>query len=395
MKRVLHITADHPDAYSARKTEAVRNLIEGATAFEHHVYSINRRDGFGGITMLDRRGHVCTLVYRAPAYGILLETFLKRLAHWIIEDIRRLDIQVDLVHAHKLTIEGLAARRVAAALGCPYICTIRGNTDQKYIRLKPEKRLAYRCVASDASALLPGTPWCERYVVRTLSVHDTALVVLPTITTIDEFIAPLEEGRRFVTAFHLDGWRLKGMPNLLAAIARLRREQLDITLDIIGGGSEKATKALEREIRRHGLLDSVTMCGPVPHDQMPRAFNSFAAFVLPTLRESFGMVYIEALFSGVPILYSQERGIDGYFDDQDVGVRCDPRSVASIARGLAELRSGVPRMKKNISRLQKEGGFERFRKRNICRVYENVVEEVCGEESALRKPASTTFSVQQ
>ena len=62
MKRVLHITADHPDAYSARKTEAVQNLVAGTGAFEHRVYSINRRNGFGGITLLDRTGGLSTVV---------------------------------------------------------------------------------------------------------------------------------------------------------------------------------------------------------------------------------------------------------------------------------------------------------------------------------------------
>jgi glycosyltransferase involved in cell wall biosynthesis len=201
--------------------------------------------------------------------------------------------------------------------------------------------------------------------------------VLPTITKIDGFVAPSSGKSGFVTAFHLDGWRLKGMPNLLAAIAFLKQKHLDITLDIVGGGSRQATAALEREIRRYGLGDSVALCGPMPHDRMPEALNGYAALVLPTLRESFGMVYVEALFSGVPILYSQDRGIDGYFDVQDVGVRCDPLSVTSIARGLEELRVGVPRMKENIRKLQKGGGFDRFRKSNVCRGYEEILEEVC------------------
>ena len=47
---------------------------------------------------------------------------------------------------------------------------------------------------------------------------------------------------------------------------------------------------------------------------MLETLNGYTALVLPTLRETFGMVYIEALFAGVPILYSQDRGVDGFFD---------------------------------------------------------------------------------
>lgn len=378
MKRVLHISGDHPDAYSARKTEAVRNLIGGASGFEHHVYSINRLPGLGTIALYDRTDGVSTVIYRAPAYGILLETFLKRLADWIVADVRARAIEIDLVHGHKLTIEGIAARRAARTLGCPYICTVRGNTDQKYLRLKPEKRFAFKRVAEDAARLITVTPWIERYLIDTLSLRDARTIVLPTITKIDAFVSPSDEQRRFVTAFHLDAWRLKGMPNLLDAIAELKQEQLEIELDIIGGGSDKTVAALEREIEKRGLTAQVSLRGPVPHEKMPAALNRYAAFVLPTLRESFGMVYIEALFSGVPILYSRERGVDGYFIGQDVGVRCDPESVESIAEGLKGLRRDGPRMKESIRELQERGGFERFRKRNVCREYEKVLEDACG-----------------
>ena len=377
MTRILHISADYPDAFSASKTQAVRNLLEGTPALDHRVYAINRQNGLGGIHMLDRSNGVTTLVYRAPKYGILLETFLNALADWIVSDCKAQGEKIDLVHAHKLTIEGLAARRVARELGCPYICTVRGNTDRKYLQLKPEKRSVYRDVAINAAHLLPVTPWIERYLIRALSLENARLSLLPTITDCDRFIPPRHAGTRFVTAFHLDGWRLKGMPNLLSAIAALRAEGTEIALDVIGGGGDAATKALEKQISARGLEDLVTLCGPVRHSEMQEALNRYAAFVLPTLRETFGMVYIEALFSGVPVLYSQDRGIDGLFDDQDVGVRCNPQSVASIAQGLSELHAGANRMKTTIRTLQETGGFERFRKSTVCDLYQNIVTGVC------------------
>ena len=203
------------------------------------------------------------------------------------------------------------------------------------------------------------------------------MTLLPTITSCDRFIPPLTARKRFVTAFHLDGWRLKGMPNLLSAIAALRADGTEIALDIVGGGGDAATKALEKQISTRRLEDLVKLRGPVPHDKMQDVLNDYAAFVLPTLRETFGMVYIEALFSGVPILYSQDRGVDGLFDDQDVGVRCDPKSVESIAEGLSALHAGADRMKANIRTLQETGGFERFRKNAVCDLYETVVTSVC------------------
>lgn len=367
--RLLHISADFPDAHSARKTPAVQNLIEGTPEFEHLVYSINRRPGLGGISAPDRGGAVTTLVYRAPPWGIGLRPYLNRLADWIARDVRARGLHIDLVHAHKLTIEGLVAHRLAQRISCPYVCTVRGNTDQKYLRLKPWLRPAWRRVAADAAWLFPVTPWIARYVLSRLRLADTRNSLLPTITRIDRFLAPRDTGPGLVTAFHLAGWRLKGMPRLLAALALLRDRGQRITLDIIGTDTGTAAADLSREIARHGLGDQVHLLGGLPHDQMPDRLNGYAGFVLPTLRETFGMVYLEALFAGVPILYSQDRGIDGFFDGQDIGVRCDPTSVTSIAEALATLHGGTARMKQAIGHLQRSGGLDRFRAGQVCADY--------------------------
>ncbi|MBB1536945.1 MAG: glycosyltransferase, partial [Bacteroidia bacterium] len=59
-------------------------------------------------------------------------------------------------------------------------------------------------------------------------------------------------------------------------------------------------------------------------------------FALASLKETFGLVYVEALTQGLPILYSEGEGIDGLFDDH-YGRACNPRSKASIAAALAQI----------------------------------------------------------
>ena len=49
------------------------------------------------------------------------------------------------------------------------------------------------------------------------------------------------------------------------------------------------------------------------------------------------MVYLEALFAGLPIIYGKDTGIDGYLDDIDVGIGVKPGDVAGIAAAFKEL----------------------------------------------------------
>ena len=72
---------------------------------------------------------------------------------------------------------------------------------------------------------------------------------------------------------------------------------------------------------------------------------SYGAMCLPSHNETFGMVYVEALLSGVPILYSRGTGIDGFLDRIEGAVGVDPCSTEEIGAALELLRSGHARMR--------------------------------------------------
>lgn len=386
MTTIVHISGDYPDTFQSRKTNAIKNLVEGTPQFRHVVYSINRLDGFGAVQVVRDHGDVVSLTYRAPPYGILLETCLKQVANWIATDVRRRGASPNLVHGHKLTIEGFAARDVARQLGAiPFICTVRGNTDQKYFRARPDKRGAFRRLAQDAAALLPVTPWIARDLTRRAFVdHDAELQLLPTISRSYAYKPPTPGNGRLVTVFHLASWRLKGIPNLLGALAKIRKNGVEAELDIIGGGDEKSTQALQGLIEKTGLNDCVRLVGPVAPQDMQETLNDYSAFVLPTLRETFGMVYLEALFACLPILYSKDRGVDGFFDGLDIGARIDPRSVDGIASGLCDMLSGSQRMKTAIANEQASGAFDRFTPEAVCQSYADKVCELVSGVSSTR-----------
>jgi hypothetical protein len=77
----------------------------------------------------------------------------------------------------------------------------------------------------------------------------------------------------------------------------------------------------------------------------------------------------EALLGGVPILWSQNQGVDGFFDPADVGYRCDPGSVENVANGICHLIADQARLKTRIGALQTRGAFEMLRRDAIGAQY--------------------------
>jgi glycosyltransferase involved in cell wall biosynthesis len=88
------------------------------------------------------------------------------------------------------------------------------------------------------------------------------------------------------------------------------------------------------------------------------------------------MVHVEAVLAGLPLLWSQDRGIDGLFEDHPVGYRADPNSVEDVARGLRFLVANERPIKATIARLQEQGAFEHLRSQAIAAQYCNLIAAV-------------------
>jgi hypothetical protein len=161
--RILHLSADYPDPVQPRKTLAIANLIALVPEHEHLVLSLNRRGGFidpgawsGAVALApfaDAAGRHLAVTYRAPPMGILHRHSLERLADRLEGPARA--FAPDLVHAHKLTVEGIVGARLAARLGLPFLLTVQGNTDLKIAGARPALRPLLARIWREAAVVLP------------------------------------------------------------------------------------------------------------------------------------------------------------------------------------------------------------------------------------------------
>ncbi len=124
----------------------------------------------------------------------------------------------------------------------------------------------------------------------------------------------------------------KGLPYLLDAFALLSRVRNDLRLIIVGPGEpdRRCAALLDSFIARDP--NSVLMAGRVSDEMLPRYYASADVFCSPaTGGESFGIVLLEAMATGLPVVASD---IDGYRDvitNQENGLLTSPREPRSIA----------------------------------------------------------------
>jgi glycosyltransferase involved in cell wall biosynthesis len=374
MQTILHISADFPDPLSPSKTKAVQNLLAHTEGFRHVVYSLNRVNWSRTIATMDFGEDRTAVAYGAPPYGVFLERFLVPVGEAIARDIERKGVMPSLIHAHKFSVDGLVASVVSDLTGVPFVASLWGDTDIRIVETKRLMRNRFRTLARQAKRLLPAAPWTADYFGRTFSLDHKHFRLLPVMTAADAQLKPvLTHPQRLVTVFALDAWRRKGLDLLLRAVAAVARSRPDIVLDIYGTGSPKTLLEISSLIRGSEAASRVRLKGPIPQGEVQRVVNGYTAFVMAPRRETYGMVHVEALLAGVPILWSERRGIDGFFDGHDIGVRCNPDSVESVAKGIKVLLANERRLKTNIARLQSDNLFGPLRRAGIAENYRQIL----------------------
>lgn len=381
--RILHLSADFPDAIDPAKTEVIARLIAlVADDYDHQVLSLNRRTPtaseiarlpFGAMSSAIADSvrawpHGACLTYPAPPKGLLHLTMLRQLARWIAVHVAAQSEPPDLVIGHKLTVEGVLAYEVARQLGIPFAITIQGNTDEKILGARPDLKRQFARIYHEAACVFSFAPWARDAVARRLGSRTGPTLDMPCPTVLDTIRTPLVGGNALISVFHLRNHKIKNLAALAKAQRVLATSGCPAALHVIGGGSPVQTATCQALIAKaHGM----TLAGPRSQGELGAIMNGAIALVMPSRRESFGLVFIEALFAGLPIIYPKGASIDGYFDGLPFAVRVGAKNPGQIAEAMRHVIANEADIKRALAGWQDAGGLARFTRTAIAATFDD------------------------
>ncbi len=184
----------------------------------------------------------------------------------------------------------------------------------------------------------------EAAFLETLGVHKDRIAVIPNGIDVGEFAGIDTDRPSSGTATALYVGRIyprqKGLETLLRALALLHPDEL--RLRIVGEDWDGADtlRALGRKL---GLLHRVEFVGRVPRDALIREYARADLLVLPSLFEPFGIVLLEAMAAGLPVVASRVGGIPDVVEDDETGLLVDPSDPEALAGALRALASNPAR----------------------------------------------------
>ena len=133
--------------------------------------------------------------------------------------------------------------------------------------------------------------------------------------------------------------RYKGYGIMLEALLSIRQQIPNVHYLIVGKGDDRAW--IEERVHLLNLSDCVTLAGLVPDGELADYYNLCDVFALPSQGEGFGIVYLEALACGKPVLAGNRDGAVDPLAGGELGCLVDPEDVEAIAFNLIQILQGT------------------------------------------------------
>jgi D-inositol-3-phosphate glycosyltransferase len=254
--------------------------------------------------------------------------------------------QPHVVHAH-FWMSGMAAIAAARVTGVPTAVTFHalGSVKRRHQGAKdtsPSQRLRLEAVVARSVDMVLATSNEEVFELIRMGVKRQNIGLVPCGVDTTRFapsgkVAPRGRRHRIVVVSRLV--ERKGIGNVVAALSKLPDAEL-----VVAGGGEARSLELDPEAcrlrdlaRQHGVADRVELLGSVDRADVPALLRSADVVVCAPWYEPFGLVALEAMACGVPVVTTAVGGLVDTVIDGTTGVHVPPRDVDALARALAAL----------------------------------------------------------
>ena len=273
-------------------------------------------------------------------------------------------LSYDLIHAH-YWLSGLVAEELRKCWGTPFVQTfhtlaeMKNQIAQRQQDAENDERLKGECyLCGVADRITANTKVEKDQLVHWYGAGSSRIRIVPPGVNLSIFnpieksyakrmIGVPQDHRMILFAGRIE--RLKGVDNLFRALALLKQRRADldwggICLSVIGGDPSPLGQQQNEEMARlHalrdelGLQDLITFLGARDQDSLHYYFAASEFLVMPSHYESFGMVALEAMACGAPVIVSDVGGLSQLVKHNQTGLRVKVNDPTALADAMETL----------------------------------------------------------
>ncbi len=370
--KILHITNDfsltkvHSNLYRALDKKAVSQT----------VYNPVREGTPIGNNTIDFTVKESEIVYSKKLHKLHRFLFRSKIS-FLFKDLKsKTDLKdFDVVHATTLFSDGGLALKIKKKYNIPYVVAVRATDIEVFLKYRKDLLYTAIKILKEATTVvfisdsLKQAFLNHRLISAWRSTFEHKCVIV--YNGIDDFwlnsISPQKNVQPSSILFVGRLISRKNIVNLAMAVLDLNKKGLTCEINFVGEGGKDETTIKELSERNGGIINYL---GAIKDKNILQSiYRKNHIFAMPSKGETFGLVYIEALSQGLPVLYSKNEGIDGVFDF-NVGEKCDGAAISEIASTLEKIIKNYPTYE--LDKID----FEKFRWVNIANTYLQIYEKV-------------------
>jgi glycosyltransferase involved in cell wall biosynthesis len=248
----------------------------------------------------------------------------------------------DIIHSHMWFSDGEIAHKVYERLGIPYIIAVR-NTDMNswfYWDLPWNKKRGYQILRNAARVVFLSHSYKSSLIQRLpkdlgKELEKKALIVP---NGIDDYwhenvkMVPKQKPVsviKILTVGSIDS--NKNQMTVLKAANLLRMKGYNIEYTVVGNVSDKKVEKELLQTKYVKILPFSSM------EKLKEIYNNADIFVMPSIYETFGLVYVEAMSQGLPVIYSKGQGFDKQFPEGEIGFSVNCMNAIEISEKILKV----------------------------------------------------------
>ena len=338
-KKILHLTNDFSGS------TVYKNLCEALDTlnFSQIIYTpirLNNQIDKNKIEFIVKDSRI---LYRKVLSFYTRINYRGKINRVVSDVLTTLDInEFKLIHAHTWFSDGGAAYELHKKYNIPYVITIR-NTDLniffKYMYHLRSYGLEILLNASKIIFISPiykerllGHSYMTKHVEKLTSKSEMV------VNGIDPFwlknIASRKQSiSKPIKILYIGKFsKGKNVAALICAIELIRTRGIDCILNLVGGDGSEFNKIMKFCQNKSWIF----YWGKIfQKDSLMEIYRQNHIFAMPSKNETFGLVYIEALTQGIPVVYTKNEGIDGLY--RNIGESVDARDINNISSGIENI----------------------------------------------------------
>lgn len=276
--------------------------------------------------------------------------------------------EIDLFHGGLAFSDGAAAYELSRIYNIPYMVAVRNTDVNTYYKKMWWKRPYFHRILSNAKKIVFLSHKYMQDFLDQISKSEANLadksIVLPNgldsffLENRCEIIKSIHEPVRVIYAGAIN--RGKNIVKTIEALDLLIRKGYNMRFTIIGKGLKNRkpdTKYLNSIFEYCENRPWIDVLDSMSKENLRVEFLKSDIFVMPSTPETFGIVYLEALSQGLPIIFAKGQGFDGYFEDGYIGFGVYPSNSQDIADKIESIINDYHRFASNVNQLNLEDEF--------------------------------------